>query len=217
MESRGLRGLEGIFSPLTHSPNDSWWWWWRRGRVYESTQSCRQDECVCVQFLAHRVHNFYHILRHSGFPKTGQALAVLGRISLKWEPVPGPLRQGWREVKVEGYKLPKCSSRNKICKTSKKQQNHWRKNFSVFGEESLDDQGAPPSLLITYPSSHPAIHPSCHPPIIHSSIQISHWASALSKILAIQAAGARRAARIAQADRWLDKLTHLVLDQGVTY
>lgn len=49
---------------------------------------------VCVQFLAHRVHNFYHILRHSGFPKTGQALAVLGRISLKWEPVPGPLRQG---------------------------------------------------------------------------------------------------------------------------
>lgn len=61
---------------------------------------------------------------------------------------------------------------NKIRKTSKKQQNHWRKNFSVFGEESLDDQGAPPSLLITYPSSHPAIHPSCHPPIIHSSIQI---------------------------------------------
>lgn len=65
------------------------------GRVYESTQSCRQDECVCVQFLAYRVHNFYHVPRHSGFPKTGgQALAVLGRISLKWEPLPGPLRQG---------------------------------------------------------------------------------------------------------------------------
>lgn len=50
---------------------------------------------VCVQFLAQRIHSFYHILRHSSFPKIGdQALAVCGIISLKWEPIPGPLRQG---------------------------------------------------------------------------------------------------------------------------
>lgn len=64
-------------------------------RVYEPTQSCRQDECVCMQFLAQRIHSFYHILRHSSFPKIGgQALAVCGIINLEWEPVPGPLRQG---------------------------------------------------------------------------------------------------------------------------
>lgn len=65
------------------------------GRVYEPSQSCRQDECACVQFLAQRVHSFYHILRHSSFPQIGgHALAVRGTISLRWEPVPGPLRQG---------------------------------------------------------------------------------------------------------------------------
>lgn len=51
----------------------------------------------------------------------------------------------------------------------------------------------PPSLS----SIHPAILPSTHYSFFHLD---SHWASALSNILAIQAAGAGRAAQIAQTD-----------------
>lgn len=159
------------FPPETHSPNDSWWWWW--GGSINPPRAIDKMR-VYVSIFWPRVNSFHRILRHSGFPQRGGNprkrifLLCLCAEESVWSRNPIQVHWGRSEGKLtlRAANSP-CVLGEARCLTNSK--NWWRKNSSVFGEESLDGQGA------RSPSLHPSltiVYPSDHPPIIHSSIRI---------------------------------------------